>query len=116
MKSTKKYDSGGILSGLGGIKATAEDEIVVPPDVAKFMLHPNADHQFKARMAELGYLYGATSRVPNLAGMGSNQSSNDHYGDVYQYGNITLSEEQARGMTVYDLAQKARSLGIYNAV
>ena len=33
----QKYDSGGILKGLGGIKATVDDEMVLPPDITARM-------------------------------------------------------------------------------
>ena len=113
----KTFDSGGILSGFGGIKATSADEIVIPPDIADYMLRPSASSQFKARMAELGYIYGTNKDMPGtLAGIASSRMSNDHYGDVYQYGNITLTEGQARSMSVYDLAQMSRSLSIYRNV
>lgn len=112
----KKYDSGGVLSGLGGIKATAEDEIVVPPEIARFMLKPSANQQFKQRMAELGYLYGSGSlSSANIIGGTQNKASKNHYGDIYNYGSITLSENQARNMTVYELAQKSRGLSVYSA-
>lgn len=113
-KNKKKFDSGGVLNGIGGIKATSADEIVIPPKLASFMLRPSATAQFQARMAELGYIYGSSPYVPGtISGIASNRSSNDHYGDVYQYENITLTEGQARSMTVYDLAQMSRSLSIY---
>lgn len=49
-----KYDSGGVLRGLGGIKATEEDEMILPPDITAAMLTPAADATFQARLAELG--------------------------------------------------------------
>lgn len=33
----QKYDSGGILKGLGGIKATERDEMILPPDITERM-------------------------------------------------------------------------------
>lgn len=115
--TNKKFDSGGVLSGLGGIKATPADEVVIPPEVASYMLKPTAPREFRERMAELGYLYGTNKDIPGtLTGILGSRTSNDHYGDVYQYGNITLTEGQARSMTVYDLAQMSRSLSIYRNV
>lgn len=109
-----KYDSGGVLRGLGGIKATEEDEMILPPDITAAMLTPAADATFQARLAELGVLYGAKRGPLTLpAGMSQNRDSHDHHGDSYTFGDVTLTEEQARGMTVYDLAQKSRSLGLY---
>lgn len=108
------YDSGGVLRGLGGIKATAEDEMILPPDITAAMLSPAADATFQARLAELGVLYGAKAGPLTMpAGVSQNRDSHDHHGDNYTFGDVTLTEEQARGMTVYDLAQKSRSLGIY---
>lgn len=114
-KSEKVYDSGGILKGMGGIKATNRDEIVIPPDVTDFMLNPSADSVFKQRMSELRYMYGGVpNQVASVAGTPAGGATYDHSGDEYHYGNITLTEEQAKSMTIYDLAQKARSLGIYS--
>ena len=104
------YDSGGILSGFGGIKASARDEIVIPPDLADYMLRPSANNTFKSRVSELAYLYGAK---PISSTLSNNRSSNDHYGDTYTFGNVTLTEDKARTTTVYELAQMSRSLGIY---
>ena len=103
------YDSGGILNGFGGIKATTSDEIVIPPDLADFMLRPSANNTFKSRVSELAYLYGAKP----IPGTMNSRSSNDHYGDTYTFGNVTLTEDKARTTTVYELAQMSRSLGIY---
>lgn len=33
----QKYDSGGILKGMGGIKATEQDEMILPPDITARM-------------------------------------------------------------------------------
>lgn len=114
-ESKKVYDSGGILKGMGGIKATNKDEIVIPPDVTDFMLNPSADSVFKQRMSELRYMYGGVpNQAASVAGTPAGGASYDHSGDEYHYDNITLTEEQAKSMTIYDLAQKARSLGIYS--
>lgn len=106
----EKYDSGGILSGFGGIKATARDEIVIPPSLAEYMLKPSANKTFQSRVSELAYLYGAKP-IPST--LSNNRSSNDHYGDTYTFGNVTLTEDKAKNTTVYELAQMSRSLGIY---
>lgn len=112
---SKKYDEGGILRGLGGIKATAENEMVLPPDITAALLKPSADAVFQQRMKELGLIYGTPQRLtPQLAGTARAGNSYDHYGDEYHMGNITLSETQAKSMTVYDLAQKARNLTLFN--
>lgn len=112
--STKKlYDSGGILEGIGGIKATTENEMVLPPDVTKAILNPTRTSLFNTRMDELRAMFGATT------GMQSNSMSNIgkqiNGGTFYQYGDVTLTESQAKTTTVYDLAKAARGLKAYVA-
>ena len=108
------YDSGGVLSGMGGIKATNADEIIIPPGVADHMLRPSAGSAFQARLSELGYLYGSTGRIPaSLQNVSNRRSSNDHYGDSYSFGDVILTEQQARSTTVYQLAQMSRNLRNY---
>lgn len=104
------YDSGGVLSGLGGIKATKEDELILPPEITSRMLAPTAGSIFSQRLSELGYLYGNKS----LAGASSNISTQT-YGDTYNFGNISLSESQAKSTTVYQLAKLSRGLRSYAA-
>ena len=114
-KSIRAYDSGGVLTGFGGIKATNADEIVIPPGVADFMLRPSAGSAFQSRLSELGYLYGATNRIPaSLQSVNNRSSSSDHYGDSYSFGDVILTEQQARSTTVYQLARMSRRLNIYS--
>ena len=114
--STKNlYDSGGVLSGMGGIKATANDEVILPPDITKKMLTPMSSAILSNRLSELRYLYGMTGG--NLAGITNNSSiGSQHNGDLYTFGNITLTEAQARSTTIYDLVQRSRSLRAYSAM
>lgn len=114
--STKNlYDSGGVLSGIGGIKATANDEVILPPDITKKMLTPMSSAILSNRLNELRYLYGMTGG--NLAGITNNSSiGSQHNGDLYTFGNITLTEAQARSTTIYDLVQRSRSLRAYSAM
>ena len=113
--SAKKYDSGGVLSGLGGIKATPLAEGVLPPDLTAAMLSPQSNEVFAQRLSELRYLYGANGMPTMLSGGGSRIGS-QHNGNVYTFGNITLSEAQARSTTVYELAQRSRNLALYRNV
>lgn len=111
----KKFDRGGILSGLGGIKATAFDEMIVPPDITDSMLDPSANSTFRRRMSELRFLYGGASSIPaSLAGTVDNRIGSQHNGDIYQMGGISINEQQAKSMTVYQLAQLSRNLKLAN--
>lgn len=111
----KVYDGGGVLKGLGGIKATPEDEMILPPEITKAMLSPSSNAVFQARMRELGLLYGGGGHTGALpaGGIQNNRSSQDHYGDVYQLGGVTLSEDKAKFTTVYELAQLSRNLSLH---
>ncbi len=111
-----KYDQGGILKGLGGIKATAANEMILPPDITAKMLAPTSNEVFEQRMKELGLLYGAPQALQSPAVPQGARAGGDTYnnGNTYQYGNITLTESQAKGMSVYEMAQMARNLRLFN--
>ena len=114
----KKYDSGGILRGLGGIKATSQDEIVIPPLLAEKMLEPSADSTFQKRMSELGWLYGAAERGGTMPGKTvMSRTSYDHYGDSYSVNGVQIGAEAANRLTVAQIMQAlnhgAGNLGLY---
>ena len=114
----KKYDSGGILRGLGGIKATSQDEIVIPPLLAEKMLEPSADSTFQRRMSELGWLYGAMERGGTMPGKTvMSRTSYDHYGDSYSVNGVQIGAEAANRLTVAQVMQAlnhgAGNLGLY---
>ena len=114
----KKYDSGGILRGLGGIKATSQDEIVIPPLLAERMLEPSADSTFQKRMSELGWLYGAVERGGTMPGKTvMSRTSYDHYGDSYNVTGVQIGAEAANRLTVAQVMQAlnhgAGNLGLY---
>lgn len=114
----KKYDSGGILRGLGGIKATSRDEIVIPPLLAERMLEPSADSTFQKRMSELGWLYGAAERGGTMPGKTvMSRTSYDHYGDSYSVNGVQIGAEAANRLTVAQVMQAlnhgAGNLGLY---
>lgn len=106
------YDNGGLLSGIGGIKATALNEMILPPDITQRMLSVGGRSLIGERLNELRYLYGVTG---SMRGNVSNSIGSQHNGDLYQYGNITLSAAQAESMTVAELARASRNLRLYSA-
>ena len=112
----KKYDSGGVLHGLGGIKATVQDEIVLPPDVTKKMLDPDANPVFQKRLGELRWLYqkgSGSSASKEIARTVNNRESHDHYGDSYSINGIRMEPARAERMTIRELAEASRALGVY---
>lgn len=107
------YDSGGVLHGMGGIKATVDDEMVLPPDVTAKMLKPSADARFRARVNELGGLYGETPVSHSVAGSSDNRSYSDHSGPTYNVKGITLTEQQAKHLTVAEMCRMAHNVKPY---
>ena len=65
-RSNMLYDEGGVLNGTGGIKACAEDEIVLPPSIAKRILNPTANAQFRDFTSAIGALFDNASVVKHL--------------------------------------------------
>lgn len=109
------YDKGGWLNGMGGIKATSRPETVLPPELTEKLLSPAADATFRKRMGELGFLYGATDKTPVTAGgTVTNSNVTNNNGAHYHYRDIVLTEEQARGMSLYQLTKLSGNLGNFN--
>ena len=118
-KNTNKvsrYDSGGVLHGLGGIKATVDDEMVLPPDVTRKLLMPSSDSRAKEVIA--GMRLVLNDRIPygkSLAGV-TNNSADSH--DVTYYVNgVSIGADAANSMTiaqvVRDLAEQSYYLKGY---
>jgi TP901 family phage tail tape measure protein len=111
--STQLYDSGGILTGKGGIKGTSEPELVIPPPLASAMLSPQAGAMFKQRSAEMGLLYGAPGASAPSHLTESSTSNTYHTGPNYYLNGIKLGAGQ-ENLTVKQLAQLAGNLGTMN--
>lgn len=111
------YDKGGILEGMGGIKATEKPEMVLPPDVTKvlhtMMLRPQTDMRFERGMDRMRIALGIKDGTAmNRAAYDDHRIGTQYSGNVYQLGGISISEEKARVTSVYDLARMARTLAI----
>lgn len=111
------YDNGGILEGMGGIKATEKPEMVLPPDVTKvlhtMMLRPQTDMRFERGMDRMRMALGIKDGTAmNRAAYDDHRIGTQYSGNVYQLGGISISEEKARVTSVYDLARMARTLAI----
>lgn len=105
-----KYDSGGVLHGIGGIKATARDEMVLPPDITERLLTPINNGYVRGRMDDLRSMLGMQTEFGSVDNTRIGTQNN---GDIYTMNGVTISEGQAKVTTVYDLAQMARNLGAY---
>lgn len=95
INKVSRYDSGGVLHGLGGIKATVDDEMVLPPDVTRKLLTPSAEN--RAMEVISGMRLALNDRTPygkSLAGV-TNNSSDSH--DVSYYVNgVPIAPEMAK--------------------
>lgn len=86
------YDSGGILEGMGGIKATTKDETVFGPELTSKLLSPQKSKEFLNSATALTKILDNSSALSSIlnrfAGLVSNSSSvaNDSH-DVYFNGN-----------------------------
>lgn len=117
----KVYDQGGILHGMGGIKATMQDEGITPPDVTamlkKHVLTPVEDRNFSQNMDSIRWMMSSN-------GIGANAIHNASYdnhsigtqnnGTVYKFNGITINEPQASGMTLKQFADIAHNLGNFS--
>ena len=102
------YDSGGILKGVGGIKATNRDEFVLSPELTAKMLDPrNNDLSRRAEASMSRYFDFMARPSPIVPEIGTQNN-----GDTYTMNGVTIGEEKAKTTTVYELARLARTLSI----
>lgn len=86
------YDSGGILEGMGGIKATTKDETVFGPELSSKLLSPQKSKEFLNSATALTKILDNSSalsamlnRFADLVSGGNSVASDSH--DVYFNGN-----------------------------
>ena len=102
---TLKYDSGGILRGLGGIKATRDDELILPPDLTRTVMRPALDGETAQALDRMRVIYGAkTVATPSVFGSHTTNNSGDTIGVLYQIGDICVDGESAKHCTLSDVS------------
>ncbi len=95
INKVSRYDSGGVLHGLGGIKATVDDEMVLPPDVTRKLLTPSSDSRATEVIA--GMRMALNDRTPygkSLAGVTNN--STDSHDVSYCVNGVPISADMAK--------------------
>lgn len=116
INKVSRYDSGGVLHGLGGIKATVDDEMVLPPDVTRKLLTPSADSRAVEAIAGMRMaLNDRTAYGKSLAGVTNN--STDSHDVAYYVNGVSIGADAANSMTiaqvVRDLAEQSYYLKGY---
>ena len=97
----KKRDDGGLLRGLGYIKETVDDEMVLPPDITRKLVSPVSEQKAMQVIYGMRAMLGGNAPVSqSLAGRSDNRRYSDHSGAEYHIGNVTLSQQQAECMTI----------------
>lgn len=117
----KVYDRGGILHGMGGIKATTQDEGITPPDVTamlkKRVLTPVEDRNFSQNMDNIRWMMsgnGVGANAVHNASYDNHSIGTQNNGNVYKFNGITINEPQASGMTLRHFADIAHNLGNFS--
>lgn len=95
INKVSRYDSGGVLHGLGGIKATVDDEMVLPPDVTRKLLMPSSDSRATEVIAAMRLaLNDRTPYGKSLAGVTNN--STDSHDVSYCVNGVPISTDMAK--------------------
>lgn len=101
----RKYDNGGVLSGLGGIKATARPETVNDPDLTAKILSPSSNEQFSNYVRDMNLLFGASesyAKRPAVTTFHGGTTTNNN-GNTYVINGMSISQEQADNYSVSEI-------------
>ena len=115
----KVYDQGGILHGMGGIKATMQDEGITPPDVTallrKRLLKPIDDKTFGQNMDQIRWMMASNGTSANEVHNASYDSHNIGTMIAKQINctinGMKVSPQEAHALTLEKLANIVHNLG-----
>ena len=118
----KVYDRGGILRGMGGIKATMQDEGITPPDVTallrKRLLKPIDDKTFGQNMDQIRWMMASNGTSANGVHNASYDSHNIGTMIAKQINctinGMKVSPQEAHALTLEKLANIAHNLGNFS--
>lgn len=101
---TPAYDNGGVLRGLGGIKATTNDEVVLDPSISKKLLSPVSNKQFDTFVNDLGLLFGVSKSVSSNGIIYTNGGGGvDSHDKHYNVNGVPIPIEAAGRYTISEL-------------
>ena len=92
-----KYDSGGVLRGTGGIKATESDEVVLGPELTRKILTPVSNTQFTSFAKALGLMFGVAQKAaPQIVNGGNSTITNtDSHAVNYYINGVKIGRDMA---------------------
>lgn len=106
------YDYGGILTGMGGIKATEHDEMVLPPDMTRVLLDAERSGAFDSLLQHLGIVTSAANGIAGFGGvMSSDRIGEQHNGDIISINGIEL-RNVTENTTLGELTRMAKNLAL----
>lgn len=106
------YDYGGILTGMGGIKATEHDEMVLPPDMTRMLLDAERSGAFDSLLQHLGIVTSAANGIAGFGGvMSSDRIGQQHNGDIISINGIEL-RNVTENTTLGELTRMAKNLAL----
>lgn len=104
------YDKGGILHGLGGIKATNQPETVLDPTLTKKILEPSSNSNFTNFAKSLGILFGASDNLARTSYTTNNGATNNNDNRNYTINGVPFTQQQVNTHTLGELLETAAFL------
>ena len=102
----RAYDTGGVLRGLGGIKATERPEIVLDPDLTEKILRPNSEAQFRAFADALGLIFEHGDRIGSSSKpIFNGQRYSDSHNVSTVINGVPIPSHVAENYTIAELAR-----------
>lgn len=101
---TRVYDEGGVLSGLGGIKATSRPEMILDPDLTAKILRPQSEAAFRAFTDAMNVMVERGGRTASGAWTRSGGWSDSHNVSNVING-IPISSAMAETHTIAELCR-----------
>ena len=101
---TRVYDKGGLLYGMGGIKATNRPEAILDPELTAKLLQPQSEAAFKAFTDAMHILFGGDGRTP-FGGFARNGGISDSHNVSNVINGIPISPYMAETHTIAELCR-----------
>lgn len=106
------FDRGGLLHGMGGIKSTPLDEMVLPPGATRSLLNAEANGSFNALLRHLGIVTAAANSAAGFGGGISGSSiGQQNNGDVFYINGVEM-RNITESTTLGDIVRQAKNLSL----